>query len=196
MRSPSGRQTRREERVEERRLQLAQSALATLGELGYAKTSLREIAQNSEFTHGVVHYYFADKSELMGQCVRDVKASCITRYDDVVATATTREDFHERFLDRLVESLLVDATQHRLWYDIRVQSMYEEALRDSRGRRSETRRYIRHERGRMYALAGADSAALAELQQAIDMGVEEFQRILQKMVGVAGGQTTRRPDRR
>jgi tetratricopeptide (TPR) repeat protein len=50
---------------------------------------------------------------------------------------------------------------------------YEEALRDSRGRRSETRRYIRHERGRMYALAGADSAALAELQQAIDMGVEE-----------------------
>lgn len=50
---------------------------------------------------------------------------------------------------------------------------YEEALRDNRGRRSETRRYIRHERGRMFALAGADSAALRELQQAIDMGVDE-----------------------
>ena len=50
---------------------------------------------------------------------------------------------------------------------------YDEALRESRGRRSETRRYIRHERGRMFALAGNDSAALAELQQAIDMGVEE-----------------------
>ncbi len=50
---------------------------------------------------------------------------------------------------------------------------YDEALRDSRGRRSETRRYIRPERGRMFALAGNDSAALAELQQAIDMGVEE-----------------------
>ena len=50
---------------------------------------------------------------------------------------------------------------------------YDEALRDGRGRRSETRRYIRHERGRMFALVGNDSAALAELQQAIDVGVEE-----------------------
>jgi tetratricopeptide (TPR) repeat protein len=50
---------------------------------------------------------------------------------------------------------------------------YDEALRESRGRRSETRRYIRHERGRMFAIAGNDSAALAELQQAIDLGVEE-----------------------
>ena len=50
---------------------------------------------------------------------------------------------------------------------------YDEAMRESRGRRSETRRYIRHERGRMFALVGNDSAALAELQLAIDMGVEE-----------------------
>lgn len=50
---------------------------------------------------------------------------------------------------------------------------YDQALRENRGRRSETRRFIRHERGRMFALAGNDSAALAELQQAIDMGVEE-----------------------
>jgi hypothetical protein len=50
---------------------------------------------------------------------------------------------------------------------------YDEALREGRGRRSETRRYIRHERGRMFGLIGNDSAALAELQQAIDLGVEE-----------------------
>lgn len=50
---------------------------------------------------------------------------------------------------------------------------YDQALRDSRGRRSETRRYIRHERGRMYGLIGNDSAALAELQQAVDLGLEE-----------------------
>ena len=50
---------------------------------------------------------------------------------------------------------------------------YDEALRDNRGRRSETRRYIRHERGRIYGLIGNDQAALAELQQAIDLGVEE-----------------------
>ncbi|WP_278257968.1 TetR family transcriptional regulator [Nocardioides convexus] len=46
---------------DERRRALAESALRTLGELGYARSSLREIANNSEFSHGVVHYYFTDK---------------------------------------------------------------------------------------------------------------------------------------
>src|SRR5580658_1911138 len=45
----------------ERRAQLADAALQTLAELGYARTSLREIAQNSQFSHGVLHYYFSDK---------------------------------------------------------------------------------------------------------------------------------------
>ena len=46
----------------------AQSALLTLGQFGYARTSLRDIAANSEFSHGVVHYYFADKTELITYC--------------------------------------------------------------------------------------------------------------------------------
>ena len=62
------------DKYDERRNQLAESALQTLGELGYARTSLREIANNSEFSHGVVHYYFADKLELIIYCVRYYKA--------------------------------------------------------------------------------------------------------------------------
>ena len=46
----------------ERRAQLAAAALQTLAEQGYARTSLRDIAQNSEFSHGVLHYYFSDKT--------------------------------------------------------------------------------------------------------------------------------------
>jgi tetratricopeptide (TPR) repeat protein len=49
---------------------------------------------------------------------------------------------------------------------------FDEGMRDNR-RRSETQRYIRHERGRLFGLIGNDSAALAELQMAIDLGVEE-----------------------
>ena len=53
------------DKFDERRNELAESALLTLGELGYARTSLREIASNSPFSHGVLHYYFADKLELV-----------------------------------------------------------------------------------------------------------------------------------
>lgn len=121
----------REEKYDERRNQLAESALATLGELGYARTSLREIAQNSEFSHGVVHYYFANKIELITYCVRYYKATCVTRYDDLVATATTADELATGFADKLVETITDEAPMHRLWYDLRTQSMFEPELREA-----------------------------------------------------------------
>jgi TetR/AcrR family transcriptional regulator, transcriptional repressor of bet genes len=120
----------REERFEERRTQLAQSALETLGELGYARTSLREIAQNSEFTHGVVHYYFADKVALITHCVRLYKTQCVNRFDEIVETSTTADELLERFALRLVDSIVTEAPLHRLWYDLRNQSLFEDAFRD------------------------------------------------------------------
>lgn len=127
---PRGRQTRpREEKYDTRRAQLAESALKTLGELGYARTTLRDIAQNSEFSHGVVHYYFANKDELIVHCVRHYKKTCVHRYDDVVELSETPEEMVERFADKLVETLREEAPMHRLWYDLRTQGMFDEELR-------------------------------------------------------------------
>jgi len=53
--------------------------------------SLREIAQNSGFSHGVLHYYFSDKVDLITHCVKRYKAQCILRYDQIVATAGTAQ---------------------------------------------------------------------------------------------------------
>jgi TetR/AcrR family transcriptional regulator, transcriptional repressor of bet genes len=117
------------DKYDERRTQLAISALATLGELGYAKTSLREIAQNSEFSHGVVHYYFADKFELITHCVRYYKAQCVTRYDSLVVESTTADELLARFCDKLVETLATEAPMHRLWYDLRAQALFDEQFR-------------------------------------------------------------------
>jgi TetR/AcrR family transcriptional repressor of bet genes len=119
------------DKFDERRNQLAESALQTLGALGYARTSLREIANNSEFSHGVVHYYFSDKLELIVYCVRYYKARCVTRYDAVVAEATSPEGLLDAFAAKLVETLRDEAPMHRLWYDLRTQSMFEEKLREA-----------------------------------------------------------------
>ena len=116
---------------DERRTQLAESALRTLGELGYARASLREIAANSEFSHGVVHYYFTDKLDLIVYCVRHYKATCVTRYDGVVAGATTDAGLVDAFAAKLVETIVEEAPMHRLWYDLRAQAMFEPGLRDA-----------------------------------------------------------------
>src|SRR5580700_2849836 len=121
---------RRVDKFAERRAELAEAALQTLSELGYARTSLREIAQNSEFTHGVLHYYFTDKVDLILCSVRQYKARCVTRYDQVVAQAKTYDALMEGFLQKLAESLRDEAHMHRLWYDIRAQTLFEAAFRN------------------------------------------------------------------
>jgi AcrR family transcriptional regulator len=113
-----------------RRLELADAALETLAELGYARTSLREIAQKSEFTHGVLHYYFTDKVDLICCCVRHYKAKCVTRYDQITSAAQSRDELMKGFLEKLGETVRDEAQMHRLWYDLRSQSLFEEAFRD------------------------------------------------------------------
>ena len=120
---------RQVDKFAERRDQLAAAALQTLAELGYANTSLRDIAQNSEFSHGVLHYYFADKFELIMYCVRRYKAECVTRYDSIVATAAGADQLRRGFGAAMAATLVEDATLHRLWYDLRNQSLFDEKFR-------------------------------------------------------------------
>lgn len=116
---------------DERRRALGESALRTLGELGYARASLREIAQNSDFSHGVVHYYFDDKLDLIVYCVRQYKETCVRRYDSVVAESMTADELADAFAAKLVETIVAEAPMHRLWYDLRSQSMFEASLREA-----------------------------------------------------------------
>ena len=120
---------RRVDKFAERRTELAKVALKTLSELGYARTSLREIAQNSEFTHGVLHYYFRDKVDLILCSVRQYKAQCVTRYDQVTVSATSYQELMAGFLKNLGDSMREEAHLHRLWYDIRAQTLFEAAFR-------------------------------------------------------------------
>jgi AcrR family transcriptional regulator len=119
------------DRFAERRDELADVALETLGELGYAHTSLREIAQNSEFSHGVLHYYFTDKTDLITHGVRRYNQRCVRRYDDVLELATDADDLAQHFADAMVATMRGDAAMHRLWYDLRSQAMFEESLQEA-----------------------------------------------------------------
>jgi AcrR family transcriptional regulator len=127
---PAASAAARASKHDNRRDELAESALVTLGKLGYAKTSLREIAQHSPYSHGVVHYYFSNKEELITYCVRYYKRTCVTRYDEIVETSTSAEELRARFAAKLAETIREEGAMHQLWYDLRNQSMFEPALRE------------------------------------------------------------------
>jgi AcrR family transcriptional regulator len=118
------------DKYEARRVELAEATLETLSELGYAKTSLREIAQKSDFTHAVLHYYFSDKLDLIRCSIRHLKAKCVTRYDAVTAEAQNGEELVDGFLEKLAETIRDEAQMHCLWYDLRSQALFEESFRE------------------------------------------------------------------
>jgi AcrR family transcriptional regulator len=130
---PRNRQRARAERAavdkfERRRAEIADSALMTLAAHGYAHTGLRDIAHNSPFSHGVVHYYFSDKLDLMQHCIRQYKQDCVKQYDGILESATTAGQLGEGFADAMVETLQDESTLHRMWYDLRNQSMFTTEL--------------------------------------------------------------------
>jgi AcrR family transcriptional regulator len=173
---------RQVDKFAERRAELAAAALQTLAELGYARTSLRDIAQNSNFSHGVLHYYFSDKIELITYCVRQYKAECVTRYDDIVATATSAEELRLGFGVAMAGTLRDDARLHRLWYDLRNQSLFDESFRDDvRDIDQSLERMIWRVVSRYGDLAGAPVAVSSSLAYAIFDGL--FQQALMRYLG-------------
>ncbi len=116
-------------KFERRRGQLALSALTTLSELGYARTSLRDIARNSDFSHGILHYYFRDKVDLITYCVRYFSAMQVARYDGLVAAARNSDELKSTFSSAVSIGLLADEEIHRTWYDLRNQSLFDASLR-------------------------------------------------------------------
>jgi len=167
----------RDHKFNERRAELGEAALQTLAELGYARTSLREIAQNSEFSHGVLHYYFTDKVDLILCSVRQYKARCVTRYDEVTTTSTTFDELLEGFATALAASARDEAPMHRLWYDLRSQSLFEEAFRaDVAAIDKSLEKMIWRVMSRLAELAGAPVNAPSDVTYAMFDGL--FQQCL------------------
>jgi AcrR family transcriptional regulator len=175
---------------DERRRALGASALRTLGELGFARSSLREIAQNSEFSHGVVHYYFEDKLELIVYCVRQYKETCVRRYDGVVADSMSADELAAAFANKLAETIVDEAPMHRLWYDLRSQSLFETSLREAVLMIDKTLADMVWRVVRRYAeLAGRDTAVNSATAYALFDGL--FQ---QALLGHLSGRRKALPD--
>ncbi|HEY9312407.1 TetR/AcrR family transcriptional regulator [Williamsia sp.] len=177
------------DKFEARRIELATATLLTLAELGYARTSLREIAQNSAFSHGVLHYYFADKLDLIAQAVRIYEDVCVTRYDEVIASASTAQELRDEFAEMFFATLESDSALHRLWYDLRNQTLFESSFRED-VREIESRREDMTWRvvSRFYELSGVTPGFTSNMAYVIIDGI--FQRALMRLLSDGDDQLT------
>lgn len=86
---------------------------------------MRDLAQHCETSLGVLHYYFDDKHDLVMCCVQMYKAEFIDRYGSIVIDADSGPALKHRIGAALTGSLRDHAVMHRLWYDLRTQSLFD-----------------------------------------------------------------------
>ena len=123
------RTARKNAKRDEKKRQIAESAIEALKELGYANTSLRDIAEKSDMSLGMLHYYFEDRTDLIIYCVSIYKEEFVRNISEALDRAEGRDQVIEAFSEALVHSIVDDEMTHRLWYDIRTQAMFDETFR-------------------------------------------------------------------
>jgi len=121
----SARDADRTERRSAKREELARHALTTLSELSYANTSLRDVAEQSGHSVGLIHYYFTDKVDLITTGVRLYKAAFVRDLGKLVHDPGSPSDVRARFIEGLAQTILAEAHFHRLWYDIKAQALFD-----------------------------------------------------------------------
>ncbi|MEQ9545702.1 MAG: TetR/AcrR family transcriptional regulator [Marinobacter sp.] len=120
---------RKNRKRQEKKDQIAGSALKALQELGYANTSLRDIAEKSSLSLGMLHYYFEDRTELILRCVSVYKTAFTSLLYETVNHAHGREAVIDALAGALATTIVEEASTHRLWYDLRSQALFDSAFR-------------------------------------------------------------------
>lgn len=113
-----------------RKEELASFAIDALKQLGYARTSLRDIAEHSGVSVGMLHYYFEDKVDLISYCVLKYKQDFVNEMDGVLDASSGLDTIAEDLAEGLSASVRDNAETHRLWYDIRTQALFEENFQE------------------------------------------------------------------
>ena len=96
-----------------RRDQLVDCAIDAVVELGFARTSVAEVARRAGVSKGVVTYHFAAKDDLIGAVIADVLGS-MTEYVQPRLLAADPAKFPEKFIAPYISTwvgVLPDARQ-------------------------------------------------------------------------------------
>ena len=150
-------------KLEERRAELALSALSTVARRGFANTSLRDIANDSPYSHGVLHYYFADKWELIAHCLTMFNEHRSGFLAELGHADLTAEEFRAATARTVADGVRDNISGYVVWYDLRSQPGIDESVAETIRRIDQERRF-----GAQYATTRHAELAEAQLVYSAD----------------------------
>ncbi|OJZ68762.1 TetR family transcriptional regulator [Mycobacterium paraffinicum] len=72
---------------EQTRARIIAAAMRCVADMGYSRTTIREIARAADMTSGSLYHYFPNKSQLLGAAVEDIERIAVPRLRDAAAQA-------------------------------------------------------------------------------------------------------------
>lgn len=114
------------ERARRTRALLIETALSCLARYGYAKTSLKLIADEAGVSRGPLHYHYKDKNDLMGAVAEALPQRVSDESLQRLLKASTIEDRMEALIDLGIEQHLGD--HHLIAFELLIATRHDPDL--------------------------------------------------------------------
>ena len=117
----------------DRRTQIIEAATRVLGERGYGRTSLKDIAAEAGVTPALIYHYFESKEDLLLSVIAEMQQLLHRRVDAAGATAADPLEAIARRVDRAAAEFTAQPGINRMLLDLYGLGLTQPAIRE-RGR--------------------------------------------------------------
>jgi len=136
-----------------RRRQIVECAIETIAKLGYAQSSLAQIAKRAGISKGVILYHFANKDELIEQVVTDIYIAGVYFMLPKIEVQSTTSDKLRAYIQTNVDFI----SNHRIQVVALVNIMTS----------------VRNEQGKLRYDVTAEEPILSALEELLRIGQQE-----------------------
>lgn len=118
----------RQSKAVQKREQIVWALYDCLAEKGAESVTVKDIAAGAGLPHGVIHYYFKSKDDIISALAQALQAKYISRLNDRLASLKPDKDRIEAALDFYVEELIFDRGLNRVFYNLVQMAFQREEL--------------------------------------------------------------------
>lgn len=108
----------RKSNAPQRREEIVWALFDCLADRGHEKVSVKDIAARAGLPHGVIHYYFKKKDDIVAALVEALIRTYLEILEELLESAGTPDARLEKMLELLVEAFVFDRRLNRVFYNL------------------------------------------------------------------------------
>jgi DNA-binding transcriptional regulator YbjK len=121
----------RKSHADERRKQILQALYECLAEKGHERVTIKKIAQRAGLPHGVIHYYFTDKDEIIAELIKSLQSSYYDQWEKLLSAISGDSRKIPAAIDFLAKFMVLNPGLNRVLYNLVQMGFEKKPVRDA-----------------------------------------------------------------